>query len=56
MDLDDDENYNDDSLCPLCLEELDLTDKNFRPCTCGYQVIYFILAHFARCAGFVGTI
>lgn len=24
--------------CPLCAEELDATDKNFKPCKCGYQV------------------
>lgn len=24
--------------CPLCVEELDLSDRNFRPCPCGYQV------------------
>lgn len=24
--------------CPLCSEELDLTEKNFRPCPCGTQV------------------
>jgi hypothetical protein len=24
--------------CPLCMEELDIADRNFRPCTCGYQV------------------
>ena len=24
--------------CPLCVEELDLTDQNFKPCPCGYQV------------------
>lgn len=24
--------------CPLCIEELDLQDRNFRPCPCGYQV------------------
>jgi hypothetical protein len=23
---------------PLCIEEFDLSDKNFRPCPCGYQV------------------
>jgi hypothetical protein len=28
----------EEDLCPLCLEELDITDKNFKPCTCGYQV------------------
>ncbi|KAK3280763.1 hypothetical protein CYMTET_11414 [Cymbomonas tetramitiformis] len=24
--------------CPLCTEDLDATDKNFRPCPCGYQI------------------
>jgi len=24
--------------CPLCMEEFDLDDKSFFPCTCGYQV------------------
>lgn len=23
---------------PLCIEEFDLSDKNFKPCPCGYQV------------------
>jgi CCR4-NOT transcription complex subunit 4 len=23
---------------PLCIEELDIQDKNFYPCPCGYQV------------------
>jgi len=34
------ENMTDDDIteCPLCLEELDLTEKNFQPCQCGYQV------------------
>jgi CCR4-NOT transcription complex subunit 4 len=32
--IDDDE----EEVCPLCVEELDLTDKGFRPCPCGYQV------------------
>ncbi|KAK4696968.1 CCR4-NOT transcription complex subunit 4, partial [Lecanoromycetidae sp. Uapishka_2] len=31
----------DDDSCPLCVEELDLSDKNFRPCPCGYQVCQF---------------
>ncbi|KAL8658585.1 MAG: hypothetical protein Q9202_007514 [Teloschistes flavicans] len=26
---------------PLCVEEFDLSDKNFRPCPCGYQVCQF---------------
>lgn len=24
--------------CPLCMEELDPSDVNFKPCVCGYQV------------------
>lgn len=32
---DDDEGYD----CPLCMEELDIADRNFRPCPCGYKVI-----------------
>lgn len=33
----------DDMDCPLCLEELDLSDLNFKPCPCGYQVRFFSL-------------
>ncbi|KAF2397016.1 hypothetical protein EJ06DRAFT_482966, partial [Trichodelitschia bisporula] len=36
--IDDDE---EDEVCPLCVEEFDLTDKNFRPCPCGYQICQF---------------
>ena len=25
-------------VCPLCCEELDISDKSFYPCKCGYQV------------------
>ena len=25
-------------LCPLCCNELDATDRRFRPCPCGYQI------------------
>lgn len=28
----------EEETCPLCVEEFDLSDKNFRPCPCGYQV------------------
>jgi hypothetical protein len=28
----------EEEVCPLCVEEFDLGDKNFRPCPCGYQV------------------
>ncbi|KAI4151659.1 MAG: hypothetical protein LQ341_000876 [Variospora aurantia] len=30
-----------DDSCPLCVEEFDLSDKNFRPCPCGYQLCQF---------------
>ncbi|KAF2091686.1 hypothetical protein K490DRAFT_32467 [Saccharata proteae CBS 121410] len=35
--IDDDE----EEVCPLCVEEFDLSDKNFRPCPCGYQICQF---------------
>ena len=25
--------------CPLCMEQLEIDDVNFYPCTCGYQVM-----------------
>lgn len=28
----------DDAECPLCLEEMDISEINFKPCPCGYQV------------------
>ncbi|CAM9541675.1 unnamed protein product, partial [Ectocarpus sp. 6 AP-2014] len=28
----------DDAVCPLCCEPMDLSDKNFVPCPCGYRV------------------
>ena len=28
----------EDLECPLCMEEVDITDKYFKPCPCGYQV------------------
>ncbi|KAG0740912.1 hypothetical protein G6F62_006910 [Rhizopus arrhizus] len=35
----------EDSDCPLCMEELDIADRNFRPCTCGYQICRFCWHH-----------
>jgi len=32
--MSDEEDYD----CPLCMEEFDVSDRNFRPCPCGYQV------------------
>ncbi|RYG62320.1 hypothetical protein EON64_18020 [archaeon] len=35
-----------DSLyCPLCVEEIDQSDKNFLPCPCGYQVCMWCWHH-----------
>ncbi|ETN39083.1 uncharacterized protein HMPREF1541_05305 [Cyphellophora europaea CBS 101466] len=31
----------EEDTCPLCIEEFDLSDKNFRPCPCGYQICQF---------------
>ncbi|KAF4543179.1 Rna recognition domain-containing protein [Lasiodiplodia theobromae] len=31
----------EEELCPLCVEEFDLSDKNFKPCPCGYQICQF---------------
>lgn len=25
-------------MCPLCTEEMDLTDQQLKPCKCGYEV------------------
>lgn len=31
----------EEDLCPLCIEEMDISDKNFKPCPCGYQICQF---------------
>jgi CCR4-NOT transcription complex subunit 4 len=33
--MSDDEEENQ---CPLCVEEMDVSDRNFIPCPCGYRV------------------
>lgn len=33
-------NDNGEKTCPLCAEEMDLTDQHLKPCKCGYQVGY----------------
>ncbi|PWN28188.1 hypothetical protein BDZ90DRAFT_164802 [Jaminaea rosea] len=35
----------EDLECPLCLEEIDLSDANFKPCPCGYQICRFCWHH-----------
>ena len=56
--LDEDE----EEVCPLCVEELDLSDKSFFPCPCHYQVCIFCAASlkvklttFCRSANFATT-
>lgn len=33
-------NEKGEKTCPLCAEEMDLTDQHLKPCKCGYQVGY----------------
>ncbi|THH27062.1 hypothetical protein EUX98_g7127 [Antrodiella citrinella] len=35
----------EDAECPLCLEEMDISDLNFKPCPCGYQICRFCWHH-----------
>ncbi|CAM8986309.1 unnamed protein product [Rhodiola kirilowii] len=43
------------TLCPICCEDLDLTDSSFQPCTCGFRLCLFchnrILDEDSRCPG-----
>lgn len=41
----------EEECCPLCVEEFDLSDRNFRPCPCGYQVCHRVQARFICTAG-----
>ena len=34
-----------DNCCPLCMEEMDPTDRQLKPCRCGYQVITPLVYH-----------
>ncbi|CAI7917482.1 unnamed protein product [Closterium sp. NIES-54] len=36
-----DEEEDENPVCPLCIEELDATEIQFRPCPCGYRVCLF---------------
>lgn len=40
-----DEDEDDVPTCPLCLEELDATDRAVKACQCGYQVCLWCLHH-----------
>ncbi|MQL78224.1 hypothetical protein Taro_010651, partial [Colocasia esculenta] len=43
------------SLCPICYEDLDVTDSSFLPCSCGFRLCLFchkkILEDDGRCPG-----
>jgi hypothetical protein len=43
------------SYCPICTEELDMTDLSYLPCTCGFQLCLFcfhrISSDDGRCPG-----
>ncbi|KAL0358703.1 UNVERIFIED_CONTAM: putative general negative regulator of transcription C16 [Sesamum angustifolium] len=41
--------------CPLCAEEMDWTDQQFRPCKCGYQVCVWCWHHIIEMAEKDGT-
>ena len=34
--------------CPLCAEEMDLTDQQLKPCRCGYEVELCHLSAYLR--------
>ncbi|GAA0150989.1 ubiquitin-protein ligase [Lithospermum erythrorhizon] len=34
-----------DNTCPLCTEEMDLTDQQLKPCKCGYEICVWCWHH-----------
>jgi CCR4-NOT transcription complex subunit 4 len=30
----------EDTECPLCMDQMDISDMGFKPCPCGYQVCH----------------
>eukprot|EP01090_Pellita_catalonica_P006087 TRINITY_DN1628_c0_g1_i1.p1 TRINITY_DN1628_c0_g1~~TRINITY_DN1628_c0_g1_i1.p1 ORF type:complete len:770 (-),score=77.51 TRINITY_DN1628_c0_g1_i1:363-2672(-) len=40
-----DSSSEEDDQCPMCMEELDITDRSFKPCQCGYQMCRFCWHH-----------
>ncbi|EJD46065.1 hypothetical protein AURDEDRAFT_164723 [Auricularia subglabra TFB-10046 SS5] len=36
---------NEDTECPLCMEQMDASDLGFKPCPCGYQICGFCWHH-----------
>lgn len=37
--------------CPLCAEEMDLTDQQLKPCKCGYEVWFYLYRCY--CSGII---
>lgn len=40
----------DGDVCPLCAEEMDLTDKQLKPCQCGYEICVWCWHHIMEMA------
>lgn len=36
-------NMEEEKRCPLCAEEMDWTDQQFKPCQCGYQIRFIFI-------------
>ncbi|GMM38279.1 CCR4-NOT core ubiquitin-protein ligase subunit [Saccharomycopsis crataegensis] len=41
IDYDEEDYGNEEDYCPLCIEEMDISDKKFFPCPCLYQICQF---------------
>lgn len=41
--------------CPLCAEEMDLTDQQLKPCNCGYEICVWCWNHIMEMAEKDGT-
>lgn len=39
-----------DTVCPLCAEEMDLTDQQLKPCKCGYEICVWCWHHIMEMA------
>ncbi|XP_050230402.1 uncharacterized protein LOC126679424 [Mercurialis annua] len=39
-----------DKVCPLCTEEMDLTDQQLKPCQCGYEICVWCWNHIMEMA------
>ncbi|KAG0468066.1 hypothetical protein HPP92_017394 [Vanilla planifolia] len=39
-----------DKVCPLCAEEMDLTDQQLKPCKCGYEICVWCWHHIMEMA------